>query len=336
MGMPEERGRTGSVVKGAGIAAGAVGAAALGWIGYSGLFINHHRRLYSALEAPLHHFHSRWAGRLAYYVERGGEGPPLVLLHSVNAAASSAEMRPLFDRYRGTRPVFSLDLPGFGFSDRSPRDYTPELYTGAIVDFLSSEVRAPADIIALSLSSEFAARAALARPELVRSLALISPTGFSHAPRTGVPGISRVFTLPPWNQAFYDLLVTRRSIRYFLSRSFFGPIDERLARYAYDTSHQPGARNAPLQFLAGVPFTPHVLHDVYRELRAPALVLYDCDAYVDFGRLDLVLRARSNWRAQRIPDTRGLPHFDRPEETAAALERFWSEIAASGSKTAVH
>ena len=37
----------------------------------------------------------------------------------------------------------------------------------------------PADIIALSLGSEFAAKAALEAPELVHSLTLISPSGFS-------------------------------------------------------------------------------------------------------------------------------------------------------------
>mgnify|MGYP005835282823 CR=1 FL=1 len=336
MGMLQERGTVRNIARGAGVATGVTGAAALGWTVYSRFFVNHHRRLYSALEAPLHHVRTRAAGRLAYYVDRGDGGPPLVLLHSINAAASSAEMRPLFDLYRGTRTVFSLDLPGFGFSEREPREYTPELYTGAITEFLASEVRAPADIIALSFSSEFAARVALARPELVRSLALISPTGFSHSPRAGAPAFLRTFTVPPFSQAFYDLLVTQRSIRYYLKKSFTGPVDERLARYAYDTAHQPGARHAPLQFLAGVPFTRSVLHDVYRNITVPAVVLYDCDAYVDFGRLDMLLRARGNWRARRIPNTCGLPHFDRPEDTAAALDEFWREVTSAGSRSAVH
>ncbi len=334
--MLQERGTVGKLARGASAAAGAAGAAALGWMAYSRFFVNHHLPLYSALEAPLHHVRTRAAGRLAYYVERGGEGPPLVLLHSINAAASSAEMRPLFNRYRGARTVFSLDLPGFGFSAREPRKYTPELYTGAITEFLASEVRAPADIVALSLSSEFAARAALARPDLVRSLALISPTGFSHVPKSGAPAFLRALTVPPFGQAFYDLLVTQWSIRYYLKKSFTGPVDERLARYAYDTAHQPGARHAPLQFLAGVPFTQSVLHDVYRNVAVPALVLYDCDAFVDFGRLDMLVRARDNWRAERIPNTRGMPHFDSLEATAAALERFWQESAVAGGRSAVH
>ena len=54
------------------------------------------------------------AGRLDVYV--AGQGPPLLLIHSINASASAAEMRPLHEHYRAIRTVFSIDLPGYGFS----------------------------------------------------------------------------------------------------------------------------------------------------------------------------------------------------------------------------
>src|SRR5512146_2577243 len=71
------------------------------------------------------------AGRLSAYTT--GQGPPLLLIHSVNAAASAAEVRPLHERYRASRSVYSLDLPGYGFSERSDRAYTPRLMTDAVL-----------------------------------------------------------------------------------------------------------------------------------------------------------------------------------------------------------
>jgi hypothetical protein len=41
------------------------------------------------------------AGRLSYYV--AGCGAPLLLIHSVNAAASAFEVRPIFESMRTTR-----------------------------------------------------------------------------------------------------------------------------------------------------------------------------------------------------------------------------------------
>ncbi|NJK88320.1 MAG: alpha/beta fold hydrolase [Myxococcales bacterium] len=109
---------------------------------------------------------TRRAGRLSYYV--AGEGPPLLLIHSINAAASAFEMKPVFDRLIASFRVYALDLPGFGFSDRSPRRYDVRLYTDSLHDILElvaseSEPNAAVQAIALSLSSEFLARAATER-----------------------------------------------------------------------------------------------------------------------------------------------------------------------------
>jgi pimeloyl-ACP methyl ester carboxylesterase len=45
----------------------------------------------------------------------------MLLIHSVNAAGSVAEMRPVYAHYGASRTVYATDLPGFGFSDRSDR-----------------------------------------------------------------------------------------------------------------------------------------------------------------------------------------------------------------------
>jgi pimeloyl-ACP methyl ester carboxylesterase len=144
------------------------GAGGVAWIAYSALFIDHRRRLRPALNAELDCMES-FSGGVAWYEDVRGEGVPLVLIHSVNAAASSYEMRPLFEHYRGRRPVYALDLPGFGKSERGRREYTPEVYGRALIDFVETKTASrPADVVALSLSCEFAARAAVARPELFR------------------------------------------------------------------------------------------------------------------------------------------------------------------------
>ena len=52
------------------------------------------------------------AGRLALY--EAGSGSPVLLIHSINAAASAYEVRPLFERLSATHRVFAIDLPGYG------------------------------------------------------------------------------------------------------------------------------------------------------------------------------------------------------------------------------
>lgn len=319
----------------AGFGAAGVLASIAGGIAFSAARIDHALPLPSAIDAERRMFTSPEAGPLSYYADETVKGRPLVLVHSINAAASAYEMRPLFQHYRTERPVYALDLPGFGFSDRSDRIYSPILYTRAILDFLR-HIGLPeggADVVALSLGSEFAARAAVEQPTLIRSLALISPSGFavrSHRNRTQRAGESasgtnlhRLFSFRVWSQAFYDLLTSRPSIRYFLNMSFVGRPDPELVAYDYVTAHQPGARYAPLYFVSGQLFTPGVRDEFYERLTQSVLVLYDRDAFVTFDALPAAASRHPNWQAVRIVPSKGLPQFERLDETVSALDAFW-------------
>ncbi len=320
-----------------GTAAGLAAAAAGGWILYSNLAIDHHVPLPKAIDAERREFASRRTGKLSYYVDPQGVNWPLVLVHSVNAAASAFEMRPLFDHNRGQRPVFALDLPGFGFSDRTVRSYNFMLYEDALTELLSSQVGAPADVVALSLGSEFAARAALRRPELFHSLALISPTGL------GLPATTRssqkaraqgnsdslyaAFSLPLWGRPLYDFIATRRSILFFLQKSFVGPVPAAMVDYAYATAHQPGAEHAPLHFISGKLFTPAVRRTVYELVTTPTLVIYDRDGFTNFTALPDLLEKNPHWHAVRLTPSFGLPQFEKLTETTQELDVFWKNQA---------
>lgn len=322
------------------IAAGAVAAPIIAGGIYSAVAIDHAVPLPPAIEAERRRLRSAQAGDLSYYADERAPGRPLVLVHSINAAASAYEMRPLFEHYRSQRPVYALDLPGFGFSERSDRTYTPRLYTTALLELLRDieSRRGAADVIALSLGSEFAARAAQQQPELVRSLTLISPSGLTarteknRSERAGASPagvwLHRFFLFPLWSQAIYDLLASRPSIRYFLKKSFVGEPDRGLVAYDYATAHQPGARFAPFTFVSGLLFSPDIRESVFERLTVPVLVLYDQDGFVRFDALPAVLERNPNWRAIRIVPSNGLPQFERPDDTTQALDTFWQAVEA--------
>ena len=283
----------------------------------------------SAIDASRHDFISQEGGRVHYYADESAAGRPLVLIHSINAAPSAHEMKPLFERYRSQRPVYALDLPGFGHSDRAKRRYSPELFANTIAEFLETVVQAESDLIAFSLGGEFAARAALMKPERVKTLVLLSPTGFNvRGLPTGEAAerAYRYLSVPVINDGLYSLLTTRPSIRYFYGQAFVGKVPAELVEYAYATTHQPGAKYAPLYFLSGQLFTPQAGANLYGKLTQPVLVIYDMDPNIDFHELPDFLSRHPNWRAVRVSPTSGLPQWERPAETADAIDRFWASI----------
>lgn len=263
-------------------------------------------------------------GQVALYAAGVDLDPePVLLVHSVNAAASAYEMRPLFVHYRGERPTYAIDLPGYGHSARARVEHTPQSMAAAVAAALD-EI-GPAHVVALSLGSEFAARAAIDRPDRVRSLTMISPTGMSSRSSTGeAQWVESFFSVPIVGRASFDLLATRTSIRWFIAKSFAGEPDEGFVEYAYLTAHQPGAQHAPAAFLSGRLFTSDALDHLYAEVPCLIQVLYDTDPYTDFARLPELVGGARDASAVQIPGTRGLPHFEQLDAVTVALDAIWN------------
>jgi pimeloyl-ACP methyl ester carboxylesterase len=262
-----------------------------------------------------------------------GSGAPLLLVHSINATGSAAEVRPLYERYCARRAVFAIDLPGFGHSLRSDRAYTPRLMTDAL-HALAAQVRqrcgaAPLDALALSLSCEFLARAASEAPAHWGRLALVSPTGFNgRADRRGapgstraVPGLLRVLRQPLWEQALFRGLTRPGVVRYFLERTWGSKaIDEPMCQAAVMSARAPGARFAPLHFLSGGLFSADI-HDVYDAVRSPVWACHGVRGdFTDYRGMDMV-PACAGWR-RTVYQTGALPYFEVPEAFNADFDGF--------------
>ena len=273
------------------------------------------------------------AGRISAYV--AGQGPPLLLVHSVNAAGCAAEVRPLHEHYRATRTVFTIDLPGFGFSERSDRAYTPRLMTDAL-HAVAGQIhrrcgKAPFDALAVSLSCEFLARAANESAADYRCLALVSPTGFiGKTPRRGPPGSTRglpwlhsVLRGPgdAWGGPLFRGLTRPGVVRYFLARTWGSKaIDEGLWAYDLLTTRQPGAEYAPLAFLSAGLFSADI-HTVYEKLALPVWVTMATQGDFTDYRGKTVVEGRPNWRFSKI-EGGAMPYFEAPEAFAAAYDDF--------------
>lgn len=306
--------------------------ATIGWLGYTAVKNRDALPLREPFPSKLQLIDSVEGPMIATHVSDFGAGStatPVLLVHGVNAAASSAEMKPIFERVSIERPTTTIDLPGFGHSDRSSRSYSPELMADALAQVLESFGQ-PVHVVALSLASEFAARAAAHHPEKVRSITMISPTGMGRRSRKSEGNSATwesLLKIPLVGQALFDLLVTRPSIDYFLAKSFSGDVDSELADAAVESGRQPDARHAPISFLTGRLFTPDALARLYQPLTVPTLVIYDQDAYTDFADLPaFIAGGNGERRVARIPGTKGLPHFDEPGLTTEALNHFWKDV----------
>lgn len=286
------------------------------------------------------------AGLVSYYAggnqslpSRAGEkATPLLLIHSINAAASAHEVKPLYDEYKTTRPTYAIDLPGYGHSERSDRAYLPRLMIDALRAVLR-EIQAEhpgqaIDALAVSLSCEFLARLAAEVPERFRSLALVSPTGFRKStPLTGKPDSNRgipialaIFRIPLFGRGLYRALTLAPSIRFFLQKTWGSKmIDQEMFENSVLTCRVRGARHAPFHFLSGYLFS----NDIYPVLKSLTLPIWMTHGvrgdFTDYSGIRL-FQHEPNWRIRTF-ETGALPYYEKTEQFVAEYGEFLSQVS---------
>lgn len=247
-----------------------------------------------------------------------GEGQPVVLVHGINASASSYEMRKSFGPLAQHFRVYAPDLLGFGLSDRPPLVYRAETYVDLLGDFLANVVREPADLVASSLSGAFAIATAQRHPDRVRRLILINPTGMDTL--ASDPGPAQLAFLqflrsPIFGTAAFNGIASRASIAGFLkSQVYYDPslVTDEMVDFYYDSAHQAGAKWAPASFLSG-----HLNLDIrwpWTQLKKPVLLVWGRHTKITpLSEADMFLKLNKEARLQVFEKSALVPHDEEAD-----------------------
>ena len=250
------------------------------------------------------------------YYEVMGEGPAVVMVHGIGGGSSGFQ-------YRKNAPalaaagyrVYVVDLLGFGRSAKEERRYTQDLYVEQLSDFLG-EVSGEASLVANGLSAAYAIRLAAERPKEVKSLVLISPTGYERLARpqneARVEAFERFSGLT--GNLLYAALLDEGTQRYFLIDAYIGResfTPDVLATYDRNLKVE-NAKWAVLSFVSG-----NMDQDVsalWPEVTQPALILWGTAAETTpIGGAEDFLRARPSTEFIPLTGAKLLPNEDRAE-----------------------
>ena len=217
-----------------------------------------------------------------------GEGPPVVMLHGF---ASSLETWALVEpALRKKHRVVTLDLLGFGWTDRPEGDYSPQAQARMVLALLDERGIDRFALVGHSWGSSVALAVALAAPERVERIALYDawvyeeqlPAFFlwSRAPYVG----EALFAL------FYDELPDVKIGNAFYDKSL---VTETLVEEVELALSRPGTKAAALAAVRGQRYGEY--ERSYRLVDVPVLLLW--------GREDMVTPL---WVGERL--ARELPH----------------------------
>jgi len=279
-----------------------------------------------------------WRDRRIAFTKHG-EGPPILLLHGIHAAAWSYEWRNNIDQLARTNTVYTIDLLGFGRSDRPAIRYSARLYIALISDFVSRVIDEPTVLVASSLSGAYAIVLAARDPDRFPAVALIAPSGLVRLNEpVGIGGEAGRLAVdtPIAGTAVFNALVSRPNLRRYLRNAYSNDslVTRDLVEVYYATSHQRGARHAPGAFLSG-----HLNIDVrhaLRRLSQPALLVWG-----EEGSTAPVEEFRGFRELKRdleisvLSPAGDLPHDERAEDFNVILSTWLNRLSLSSAPTLV-
>jgi pimeloyl-ACP methyl ester carboxylesterase len=277
-----------------------------------------------------------WRERRVAFTKRGS-GPPILLIHGIHAAAWSYEWRNNVEALARTNTVYTIDLLGFGLSERPAIRYSARLYISLISDFVSRVIDEPTVLVASSLSAAYAIVLAARDPHRFPAVCLIAPSGLVRLNEpVGIGGEAGRLAVdtPIAGTAMFNALVSRPQLRRYLKNVYSNDalVSKELVDIYYTTSHQRGARHAPAAFLSGH-LNIDVRHALRRLSQAALLVWGEQGSMAPVEEFRGFREIKRDFEISVLSPAGDLPHDERSEDFNVILSTWLNRLSLSSART---
>ncbi|MGB3492590.1 MAG: alpha/beta hydrolase [Elainellaceae cyanobacterium] len=265
---------------------------------------------------------------------------PLLFLHSLGGGSSAYEWSKVYPAFALSHEVIAPDLIGWGQSTHPERDYRCEDYLQNITEILEAidEIYGqPAAIVATSLTGGLSIRVAIARPELVRSLFLVSPSGYGDFGVDYRRGLGAQLAATPFiDRLLYAVgAANELAIRNFLQQFLFAKasrITDEMVQAYLASALQPNADYSALASLKGDIFFDLALY--MEQLTVPTHFIWGTNTRFNTPKLGRRLAALNGDAVQQfteIPDVGILPHLEQPAVIIGILQAWLNQAQTNAS-----
>jgi pimeloyl-ACP methyl ester carboxylesterase len=275
--------------------------------------------------------HQRWvqvAGAPVNVIDIG-EGDAVVFIHGLSGSwVNWLENIPHFAR---DHRVIAMDLPGFGHSPMPGEKLSIAGYARMLDKLLDRLEIDAAALIGNSMGGFIAAELAIAFPQRVERLVLVSAAGVSTHQHRGsalaVPALRRLervlLAVSAWTAAKSDAVTRRARLR-----------DLTLSVVARHPSRLPAALAAEQVRGAGKPgfmqgfeaVLDYAIRERLAEIACPTLIVWgDSDRLISVRDADVFAELIPNSRKVVFADTGHVAMLERPDEFNALLAQFLAE-----------
>jgi pimeloyl-ACP methyl ester carboxylesterase len=277
------------------------------------------------------------------------DAEPALYVHGLGGA--STNFTDLADLLSPWLDGHALDLPGFGRSGPPPRgDYSIAAHTRLVIDYLDQTGRGPVHLIGNSMGGAICIQVAAQRPDLVRTLSLVSPAVPDLRPKKGSDALMPLLLVPGLGTrvlARLDQLPPERRVRAVIELCFAHPervpanrlaeaVEELQTRRGYAWSGEAmlrSLRGLVRSYLTVGTRSPwHALS----QIQVPTVVIWgQVDRLVDVANAPRVARTLPDASLLVLPDVGHTAQLEDPVITARAILGLLTHANAASSQAGV-
>lgn len=276
-------------------------------------------------------------GRIVYYTASGSpwqdkseqsDRETLLFLHGFGGGSSAYEWSKVYPAFAAEYQVIAPDLIGWGRSEHPQRSYKIEDYLTSIQEFIEQTCTKPVIVIASSMTAAFIIRVAIARPDLFKSLILVSPAGLSDFGQDYSRSFfAQLISVPVVDRLLYSTgIATDAGIRSFLEQRQFAQsnrVYQEIVDAYLQSAQQPNAEYAALSFVRGDLCFDLSLY--IQQLTTPTAIIWGQKSQFtgpDIGRRFSEMNPQSIRFFQPLENVGLTPQLELPAVTIGLIRKF--------------
>lgn len=265
-------------------------------------------------------------GKVRY--QKKGSGSPLLFIHDLTVGSSNYEYHRLINNLTENHEIYSIDLLGYGLSDKPSMTYTNNLYEQLISDFIMNVIKRKTSVIVTGESVPFVILACHNNPDIFNKIICINPQSLylqNQIPSNQTKLMKFFLEIPILGTFTYHVLANRITFEKMFQKQYFYRLDEIRDKYIsnYLEAAYAGGYSSKYAFASyvGKYMSLNILHEL-KEINNSILMIggeRERDIYIT---IDNYKYYNPSIEEVYIPNTKHLPQLEAPDEMLEQIKVF--------------
>lgn len=287
-----------------------------------------HATIKSILPSTENRYYEWRFGKIKY--SKKGSGTPLLLLHDLTPGSSSYEFSKIIDSLAQKHEVYAIDFLGYGLSDKPDITFTNYLYVQMVTDFIKNIIGRKTDIIATGDAFPVAVMVCHNDNNVVKNMIAINPPSLyqlNQIPSKQTKVLKLLLEAPILGTFIYNMHTSKTAFtKLFQEEYFYNPynVEEKDIDSYVEAAHTPDyhSKHAYASYV-GRYLNASIVHALKEIDNSICLIMGECKND-NKNIADNYIYYNNAIEATYVPNSKQLPHLEKPEKILSCLDMYLS------------